>query len=151
MHRIPLILFLLAGLVVKGSAQTGAKKPEKPFSPYVTAGDFIFISGQVAADPETGKLIEGDIKAQTAQALKNIERVLKDAGSGPQQVVKTTVFLKNIEDFASMNEVYIQFFQGKKPARSTVAVAGLVLGALVEIEAVVYHPMVRPYPAKSNP
>ncbi|OGG00338.1 MAG: hypothetical protein A3F83_08080 [Candidatus Glassbacteria bacterium RIFCSPLOWO2_12_FULL_58_11] len=102
----------------------------------VKAGNLIFVSGNIGIDPATGQLAGDDIAAQTTQVLKNIETILKAAGSGMNEVVKTTVFLKNIEDYEKMNGVYVRFFPGQKPARSTVQVAGLVRGALVEIEAI---------------
>jgi len=152
--RWPTVLFAISMLILLGTsrdsncqanAQTAEKsaipEKEKPFSPYVQAGNFIFVSGSVAVDQETGKLINGDIQEQTAQALKNIATVLKKEKTTLENVVKTTVFLKNIEDYAAMNEAYVKFFPGRKPARSTVAVAGLTLGALIEIEAVAYRPM----------
>jgi 2-iminobutanoate/2-iminopropanoate deaminase len=90
----------------------------------------------VALDPATGKLIEGDVTAQTRQVLANLAAVLEAAGTSPAHVVKTTVFLANMDDFAAMNQVYAEFFGDEPPARSTVQVARLPLGALVEIEAV---------------
>jgi len=113
-----------------------APKAVGPYSQAVRAGDFIFASGQVAIDPSTGKLIEGGVAEQTRQALKNLSAVLEAAGSSLAQVVKTTVFLTDMDDFAAMNSVYSEFFPTDPPARSTVEVARLPLGALVEIEAV---------------
>jgi 2-iminobutanoate/2-iminopropanoate deaminase len=107
-----------------------------PYSQAVRVGKMVYTAGQIALDPATGKMVEGDISVQTARVLQNIEAVLKAAGSGMKNVVKTTVFLQDINDFAAMNEVYGGFFGDKPPARSTVPVAGLPLGALVEIEAV---------------
>ena len=107
-----------------------------PYSQAVKAGGFVFASGQIALDPSTGKLIEGDIKAQTERVLKNLSAVLAAAGTGMDRVVKTTVFLKNISDFAAMNEVYGQFFKNEPPARSTVQAAALPRDALVEIDVV---------------
>jgi 2-iminobutanoate/2-iminopropanoate deaminase len=107
-----------------------------PYSQAIKAGGFIFASGQIALDPGTGKLVEGDIKSQTERALKNITAVLAAAGSNAGRVVKTTVFLKNIADFPAMNEVYGQFFKNDPPSRSTVQVAALPRDALVEIEVV---------------
>ncbi len=113
-----------------------APKAVGPYSQAVRAGDLIFASGQVAIDPSTGKLIEGGVAEQTRQALKNLSAVLEAAGSSLAQVVKTTVFLTDMDDFAAMNSVYSEFFPTDPPARSTVEVARLALGALVEIEAV---------------
>lgn len=107
-----------------------------PYSQAVRVGEFVFTAGQVAIDPTTGKLIKGGIEEQTRQVFENLTAVLEAAGSSLDRVVKTTVFLKNIDDFKAMNEVYAQFFPTQPPARSTVAVGDLALGALVEIEAV---------------
>lgn len=107
-----------------------------PYSQAVRAGEFVFAAGQVAIDPATGKFIEGGIEEQTRQVLKNLTAVLETAGSSLGQVVKTTVFLRDIADFKAMNAVYAKFFPERPPARSTIAVNALPLGALVEIEAV---------------
>lgn len=108
-----------------------------PYSQAVRVGNLVFTAGQIAIDPKLGRLIEGDVAAQTRQVLKNLTAVLEAAGSSLTQVVKTTVFLQDIHDFAAMNAVYAEFFPESPPARSTVQVAALPLGALVEIEAVV--------------
>jgi 2-iminobutanoate/2-iminopropanoate deaminase len=100
------------------------------------AGDFVFISGQIAIDPATGKLVGGNAAEQSAQALKNIRAILTAAGLTFAEVVKTTIFLKRMEDFASVNAAYEEHFEKDPPARSTVAVAALPMNALVEIEAV---------------
>lgn len=110
-----------------------------PYSQAIAAGDYVFCAGQVAIDPQQGKLIEGNIALQTGQALKNLRAVLEAAGSSLDQVVKTTVFMVNLDDFQSMNRVYAEYFQHEPPARSTVQVARLPLGALIEIEAVATH------------
>ena len=107
-----------------------------PYSQAIAAGELVFASGQIALDPTTGQLIEGDVRAQTRQALGNLAAVLEQAGTTLAQVVKTTIFLTTMEHFAAVNEVYGEFFSGEPPARSTVAVAGLPRAALVEIEAV---------------
>jgi 2-iminobutanoate/2-iminopropanoate deaminase len=107
-----------------------------PYSQAVRVGNFIYTAGQIPLVPETGKLVEGDIKAQTRQAMQNLSRVLEAAGSSFGNVVKTTIFVINMADFAKINEVYGSFFTDAPPARSTVAVAALPLGAGVEIEAV---------------
>lgn len=106
-----------------------------PYSQAIATENFIFCSGQVGIDPQTGSLLEG-IEKQTSQAIKNLEAVLAEAGSGLTHVVKTTVYLKNIDDFAKMNTVYETFFKESKPARATVGVANLPKGALVEVEAI---------------
>jgi 2-iminobutanoate/2-iminopropanoate deaminase len=110
-----------------------------PYSQAIIANGMVFTAGQVALLPETGELVEGGIEVQTMQALRNLRAVLEAAGASPANVVKTTVFLQNMNDFAAMNGVYAAFFQeagGIFPARSTVEVAKLPKGALVEIEAV---------------
>ena len=107
-----------------------------PYSQAAIVGDLVFTAGQVALDPATGTAIEGAIEAQTARVLDNLAAVLAAAGSSLSQVVKTTVFLTDMADFPAMNQVYAQAFGDHKPARATVAVAGLPLGVRVEIEAV---------------
>ena len=115
-------------------------KAPSPIGPYsqgiLVDGKFLYTAGQVALDPKTGKLVEGDIKAQTRQALQNIEQVLMAAGASLNSVVKTTVFLSDMNEFAAMNEVYAEFLGNSAPARSTVQVARLPKDAKVEIEAV---------------
>lgn len=105
-----------------------------PYSQAIRANGFVFLSGQIPLDPATQQLIEGDISAQTLRVLKNIEGILTAAGTSLKKVVKTTVFLKNMSEFAAMNEVYGQFFNQNPPARSTVEVARLPKDVLVEIE-----------------
>ena len=117
-------------------ATKDAPQPIGPYSQAIKAGGFVFASGQIALDPATGKLIEGDIKAQTERVLKNLSAVLAAAGSSMDRVVRTTVFLKNISDFPAMNEVYGQFFKNEPPSRSTVQVAALPRDALLEIDVV---------------
>ncbi|NLL19663.1 MAG: RidA family protein [Clostridia bacterium] len=106
-----------------------------PYSQAIKAGNFVFTSGQLPMNPETGQ-IEGDIKAQTKMALTNLANVLEAAGSGMDKVVKTTVFLADINEFAAMNEVYATFFGEVPPARSAFQAANLPKGAKIEIEAV---------------
>ena len=108
-----------------------------PYSPGVAAsGKLTFISGQLPIDPATGAFPEGGVQAQTRQSLSNLRALLEAAGGGMENVVKTTVFLKDMNDFTAMNEVYAQFFTGEYPARSAVEVARLPKDALVEIEAI---------------
>lgn len=107
-----------------------------PYSQAVKVGDLMFTSGQVPIDPETGAVVEGGIQEQAHQSLNNIKAILNAAGTNMGAVVKTTVFLQNMEDFAAMNEVYAQFFQEPYPARSAVQVARLPKDVLVEIEAI---------------
>lgn len=107
-----------------------------PYSQAIKAGGFVFASGQIPIDPKTGEFVAGGIGEQTTQVLKNLTAVLEAAGSSLAQVVKTTVFLADMKEFAAMNEVYGQFFTGEPPARATVAAAGLPRDARVEIEVV---------------
>lgn len=115
-------------------------KAPAPIGPYSQAievdGKFVFTAGQIPLDPATGQLVEGDIKTQTRQVLRNLEQILLAAGSSMKSVVKTTVFLKDMSEFAAMNEVYAEFFSASAPARSTVEVARLPRDVRVEIEAV---------------
>ncbi len=110
-----------------------------PYSQAVRSGNLIFTSGQLPLDPVTGE-INGDINAQTRRVLNNLEAVLKAAGATFNDVVKTTVFLTDMNDFAAMNEIYRQYFDHEPPARSTAEVSRLARGALVEIEAVAVIP-----------
>jgi 2-iminobutanoate/2-iminopropanoate deaminase len=96
----------------------------------------VFVSGQIPIDPHTGEIVEATIEIQTRQVLQNVQAVLEAAGSSLDRVVKTMVFLKNIEDFAAMNAIYAEFFTHEPPARSAVQVAALPKGALVEIEVI---------------
>ena len=105
-----------------------------PYSQAIEVGNFVFASGQIALDPATGAIVEGGIAEQTRQALTNAQNILKAAGTDLSHVVKTTVYLDNMDDFTAMNEVYAQFFSEPFPARSAVAVEKLPKGALVEVE-----------------
>lgn len=107
-----------------------------PYSPAVEAGDLIYFSGQIPIDSTTGKIIEGDAKAQTGQCLKNLSVVLKAAGASPNDVVKTTVYLTDMSDYAAVNEIYGEYFKTPYPARTAIAVAALPLGSKVEIEVI---------------
>jgi 2-iminobutanoate/2-iminopropanoate deaminase len=107
-----------------------------PYSQAIKSNGFVFSSGQIAIDPATGNVIEGDIAAQTDRVMKNLAAVLAAAGSAMNRVVKTTVFLKSMGDFAAMNEVYGKHFGEHRPARSTVEVARLPKDVLVEIDVV---------------
>ena len=109
-----------------------------PYSQGVNVGDFIFFSGQIPLDPKTGEMVESDIKVQTKQSLENVKALLNDQGLNFSNVVKTTVFLDNMDDFAAMNEVYANYFVAPFPARSAVAVDKLPKGALVEVEVIAY-------------
>jgi 2-iminobutanoate/2-iminopropanoate deaminase len=107
-----------------------------PYSQAIKANGFIFCSGQVAIDPASQQVMTGDITAQTDRVLRNLSEILEAAGSGLGKVVKTTVFLKNMNDFAAMNTVYGKYFSSTPPARSTVEVARLPKDVLVEIEVI---------------
>ncbi len=107
-----------------------------PYSQGVRAGNMVFVSGQIPIDPETGEFVSGEIIEQTEQVLKNLRAVLEAAGSGLENVVKTTVFLVEMNDFAAMNEVYGRYFSDNKPARATVEAARLPRDARVEIECI---------------
>jgi 2-iminobutanoate/2-iminopropanoate deaminase len=107
-----------------------------PYEQAIKVGELVYASGQIPLDPRTGVLVTGDIRDQTRRALENLKAVLDASGSSLERVVKTTVFLKDIGDFAPMNEVYEEYLGRAKPARSTVAVADLPRGALVEIDLI---------------
>jgi len=111
-------------------------RPIGPYSHAIIAGDLVFCSGMVAVDPATNALVQGDMSVQTRRALDNLAAALAEAGSDLAHVVKTTVFLVDLSDFKAMNEAYALRFGSHKPARSTIQVAGLPLGARIEIECV---------------
>jgi 2-iminobutanoate/2-iminopropanoate deaminase len=113
-----------------------APKAIGPYSQAIQAGGFLFLSGQVPLDPKTGELVKGDIGQQTKQVLENIEGVLESQNLGMEDVVKATIFLKNIENFNQVNEVYSSYFPTSPPARSTVEVARLPRDVEIEIEAI---------------
>lgn len=113
-----------------------APKAIGPYSQAIRTETMVYTAGQIGLDPITAQLVEGGIEAQTRQALNNIRSVLEAAGSTLENVVKTTVFLKDMNDFAKMNSIYSEYFGENPPARSTIAVAGLPKGGIVEIEAV---------------
>jgi 2-iminobutanoate/2-iminopropanoate deaminase len=113
-----------------------APKAIGPYAQAIKANGFLYTAGQIPIDPKTGNFVEGGITNQTRQVLENLKAVLEAGGSSLDRVVKATVFLKNMADFAAMNEVYGQYLGSAKPARSTVAVADLPRGALIEIDFV---------------
>lgn len=116
---------------------TKAPKPVGPYSQAVSYGEFIYTSGQVGINTE-GKFVSGEIQDQTRQVLENLKSILEDNGSSLENVIKTTVYLKDMNDFKPMNEIYAGYFGNSLPARSTVAVAGLPLDARVEIEVIAF-------------
>jgi 2-iminobutanoate/2-iminopropanoate deaminase len=113
-----------------------APKAIGPYEQAIRVGEFLYASGQIPLDPTTGNLVEGDIRIQTRRVMENLKAVVEAGGSSLDRVVKATVFLKHIGDFALMNEVYAEYLGAAKPARSTVAVADLPRGALVEIDLI---------------
>jgi 2-iminobutanoate/2-iminopropanoate deaminase len=117
-----------------------APKAIGPYSIGVSIRHFVFTSGQLGMDPASGNLVEGGIDAETRQALQNVKTVLEEAGTSMDNVVKTTVFLKDMNDFAKMNAIYGEFFSGDYPARSAVQVAALPRGGMVEIEVIAALP-----------
>ncbi len=121
---------------IRAIATDHAPKAIGPYSQAVVAGGFVFTSGQIALDPATGKVVEGDVKVQTERVLQNLAGVLEAAGTSFRHVVKTTVFLHTMDDFAAMNDVYAVAFGEHRPARSTVAVKTLPKNVLVEIDVI---------------
>jgi 2-iminobutanoate/2-iminopropanoate deaminase len=113
-----------------------APKPIGPYSAGIRVGQWIFTAGQLGIDPATGDFIPGGVEAETQQALSNLKAILESAGSNLEQVVKTTVFLRDMNDFPKMNAIYAKYFNQNPPARSTVQVAQLPKGGAVEIEAI---------------
>lgn len=122
--------------MMKALHTTNAPAAIGPYSQAIEINGFVFASGQIPIDPSTGKFVEGGIKEQTRQALTNASHILKEAGTDMSHVVKTTVYLADMNDFAAMNEVYATFFKEPYPARSAVAVKDLPKGALVEVECI---------------
>lgn len=116
-----------------------APEPIGPYSQAIALGNLLFCSGQVAIDPKNNQVLTGDVKSQTEQVMKNIEAVLKAGGAGFQNVVKTTIFLTDMKDFATVNEIYGRYFPQNPPARSTVQVSGLPKGVNVEIEVLAHR------------
>ena len=123
-------------MTIKFIATNDAPKAIGPYSQGTVANGFIYTAGQIALDPATTEVVPGDVKAQTERVMKNLQAVLTAQGSSLQKVVKTTVFLITMDDFAAMNEVYAKWFGDHRPARSTVAVSGLPRNVRVEIELV---------------
>ena len=113
-----------------------APRPVGPYSQAIQVGNTLFVAGQLGLDPATSKLVEGGVQAQARQALQNLAAILEAAGGSLAHVVKTTIFMDNLDDFGQVNEIYGTFFSESPPARSTLEVARLPLGGLVEIEAI---------------
>jgi 2-iminobutanoate/2-iminopropanoate deaminase len=126
------------GTVKKIVRSDAAPAAVGPYSQAIRGGDFLFVSGQLGIDPATKQMAEGGIQNQAERALANIAAILEAAGTGMSSVVKTTVLLQSMDDFARLNEVYAKFFPKDPPARATYQVGKLPLGALVEIEAIAY-------------
>ena len=124
----------------KQAIYTGSGVSSAPYSPGVLYGNLLFVSGQIPIDPAAGQVVEGDFTIRVRQCISNLERVLEEAGTNLDHVVKTTVFLTNMDDFGQMNAVYGEYFGDIKPARSCVQVSALPLGVDVEIEAIAVLP-----------
>ena len=120
--------------MAKKAITTPKAKTIGPYSAAIESGELVFVSGQIPLDPLAGKLVAGDIAAQTRQALENVKTILAAAGLTFAHVVKTTIFLTSMQDFAAVNDVYKSYMAEPYPARSTIAVAALPMGAKVEIE-----------------
>jgi len=133
MWRLSAVL-LLVGCASVQSVRYVPAGPNLPFSSAVVVGKMIYVAGQIGSDPATGALVPGGVKAETAQALKNIDAILHGVGSSLDHVVKCTAMLADIQEWPAMNEVYVTFFKVHLPARSAFQAAGLVRGARVEIE-----------------
>jgi len=125
-------------LAAEKKALTGGTKPIGPYTPGVDLGNLVFLAGQIGLNPQTGQLVEGGVKAEAKQVMENLGSVLKEAGLSYTHVVKTTIFLADINDFAAVNEIYGGYFPAGSimPVRSTVAVAALPRGARIEIDFV---------------
>ena len=142
MKKLMLALVAIACLSSAGAAQTAKRRavktgpPNGIFSPAIVTGDLVYTSGQIGVDSKTGQIVEGGIEAQTEQVFRNLEAVLTAAGSSIEHVVKATVFLADMNDYNTMNELYKKHFKGDPPARTTVQVARLPRDARIEIEVV---------------
>lgn len=124
-------------MIREGVNSPALTAPIGPFSHMVKTGDLVFVSGQVAQDPRTGTLVVGDVTAQTTQIFANLAATLPTVGASLEHVVKVTVYLTDMQDFAALNAVYAQHFTAPYPARTTIAVAALPLGARVELDVIV--------------
>lgn len=122
-------------IIMKTVKTNKAPEPIGPYSQAIVSASFVFCSGQIGIDPETGEL-KKNLEEQARQVFENLKAVLEAAGSSINKVVKTTIFLKNVQDFSKVNEIYAEYFSKNKPARSTVEVSNLPKGALLEVEAI---------------
>jgi 2-iminobutanoate/2-iminopropanoate deaminase len=122
--------------MIEAVATDRGPKAIGPYSQAIRANGFVFLSGQIALDPQTQQVVDGDVSAQTERVLENLKAVVEAAGSSLQRVVKTTVFLSDMDEFAAMNEVYTRYFTSHKPARSTVEVSRLPKNVRVEIDLI---------------
>lgn len=145
MKKLMLAIVAIACIGIHASAQTPATGKRRPiktgppnglFTPAIVTGDLVFTSGQIGVDSKTGQIVEGGIEAQTEQVFRNLSAVLEAAGSSVDHIVKATVFLADMNDYNTMNELYRKHFKGDPPARTTVQVARLPRDAKIEIEAV---------------
>jgi 2-iminobutanoate/2-iminopropanoate deaminase len=141
MRHVAVVLLLLSGCVSEGYMRTPiqtdkAPKPIGPYSPGIIAGDFIFVAGQGCMNPATGKMEIGDVRKETRQVFENMKAILEAGGSSLDKVVKCNVYLKDINDFAAMNEVYATYFKAPFPARTTIQAGALPGGISVEIECI---------------
>lgn len=125
----------MAGKDVIRTERAPAPFQGAPYSQAIRSGELVFVSGQLGIDPATGEMVEGGIREQAEQVMKNLEAILEEAGSSLAQLVKTTIFLADLGDFAALNEIYGARLGSNPPARATIQAAGLPSGALVEIEA----------------
>ena len=128
----------MAGREVIRTDRAPAPFQGAPYSQAIRFGELVFVSGQLAIDPESGNMVEGGIQAQTTQVMQNLQAILEEAGSSLKQLLKTTIFLADLGDFTAMNEVYGDRLGNQPPARATVQVAALPSGALVEIDAIAH-------------
>jgi 2-iminobutanoate/2-iminopropanoate deaminase len=143
---ITVILAISFGIAIgqTGKAEKTGKKvitlentpAKRPYSPAVEAGNMLFVSGQIAVDQSTGKLVEGGIEAQTRQVLKNLKNVIEKGGYAMENVVKCTVLLQDISFYSTMNQIYMEYFPADPPSRMAFAVKDLPMGALIEIDAI---------------
>lgn len=141
LSSVPSAIVSNGPIMSKKAITTPKGKAIGPYSLAIESGDFVFISGQVPLDAASGKLVEGDVSAQARQSLENLKAILDAAGLTFEHVVKTTIFLTSMDDFAAVNEVYKTYVSEPYPARSTIAVAALPMSAKVEIEMTAVRPV----------